>query len=316
MDISLLDAVNILVKANSIIITTHINPDGDALGSILGLYYHLTKRGKVVSMLLADEIAEQYSFLGNIDKIQGLPEAKLTADLLVVLDASDIERIGTVNAYVSAPILNIDHHISNTRYADYCYVDSNAVATGEIILDLLRLEAVKIDYELAKCLYTAIATDCGFFRYANTTPKIMRDAADLIDAGVRPEIICEALESKPVSSIITLQKTLETLELAADGRVAAVTVYCQLIDKKYNTEGLINIPRNIKGVEIAILFKVVDENNTRISFRSRSLDVSKLALSFGGGGHVKAAGCTIQGSPSVVKNNILAVCEELLREAE
>jgi phosphoesterase RecJ-like protein len=210
-----------------------------------------------------------------------------------------------VGSIVEAPILNIDHHISNLRFADYYYLNSNAAATGEIIFELFRLTNFPINADIATCLYTAIATDCGFFRYANTTSATMRYAAELIENGAKPHVISESLESRPLDAVLALTKVLETLETYYKGKIAAITVYPDMVSEPGSTEGFINYPRNIEGVEIAIMFKVVDEKTVRVSLRSRRADVSKLALSFGGGGHARAAGCTIFGSLAEAKNTIM-----------
>lgn len=314
MDFSLKQIAALLQSSNTIIITAHIHPDGDCLGSMLALHEYLESRGKSVKMILDDEVPALYNFLpgyGNIAK----PTTKvISADLLVVLDASDIERIGKVKEHVNAPILNIDHHVSNTKFADYWYINSKSAATGEIILQLLTLLNAKITADIATCLYTAIATDCGFFRYANTSVQTMRYAADLIEYGAKPNSISEYMETKPLESVLTLAKVLETLELHYHGKIATITVFPDTLDTLDSTEGFINYPRIIEGVEIAIMFKIMNEGTIRISFRSKTVDVSTLAFSFGGGGHVRAAGCAIIGIIEDVKKKVLTSAIKQLTE--
>ncbi|MDR7865505.1 MAG: DHH family phosphoesterase [Sporomusaceae bacterium] len=315
MEISLRRAARMLAEANRIVITAHIHPDGDSLGSMLALYAPLAACGKKVWLLLDDEVPAVYRFLPGAELIRR-PEDDLAADLLVVLDASDADRVTAVAEAVRAKTLNIDHHISNTKFADYWYIDSQAAATGEIILDLLHLMKLEITADMAVNLFTAIATDCGFFRYANASSATLRHAADLIDRGAQPHVIAEQLETKPLASIMTLRSVLDSLEVYAGGRIAAVTVD---IDPTENgaetTEGYINYPRNIEGVEIAVMFKPVDDSATRVSFRSRRCDVSRLALAFGGGGHARAAGCTVSSGLADAKEQILRAAERLLAEA-
>jgi phosphoesterase RecJ-like protein len=218
-----------------------------------------------------------------------------------------------VKSVINAKILNIDHHVSNTKFADYWYIDTSAAATGEIILDLLHKAETVISASIAANLYTAIVTDCGFFRYANTTASTLRHAAELIDAGAQPYIISEYLETKPLESLMTLKIILETLEMYCNGKIATITVSQDINENAAeNTEGLINYPRNIEGVEVAIMFKIVDGLTTRVSFRSRNVDVSQLALTFGGGGHARAAGCTVNGDHEYAKKMILTEAEKLL----
>lgn len=305
---------SVLRSADRLVLTAHIHPDGDCLGSLLALERYLSSMGKIVEIVIDDEIPSLYKFLPGIDKITRPRQHLEQPDLLVVLDASDLERIGYVAELFHVPVINIDHHISNMRFADYWYIDSKAAATGEIIFDLMTMEKAVIDHDAAVCLYTAIATDCGFFRYANTSADTLRRAADLIEYGARPHVISEHLDTQPLSNLMFTIKALETLELFCNGKIAAITVLQQDEHSQENTEGLINYPRNIEGVEIAIMFKFINPTTARISFRSKRVDVSKLALSFGGGGHARAAGCTVDGTMTAVKERVIAAAAELIRE--
>ncbi len=315
MEISLRRVARMLGEADRIVITAHIHPDGDSLGSMLALYAPLAALGKKVSLLLDDEVPAVYRFLPGAELIRR-PEGRVEADLLVVLDASDADRVTAVVEAVKAKTLNIDHHISNTKFADFWYIDSQAAATGEIILDLLHLMKLEITADMAVNLFTAIATDCGFFRYANASSATLRHAADLIDRGAQPHVIAEQLETKPLASIMTLRSVLDSLEIHAGGRIAAVTVDIDATENAAETtEGYINYPRNIEGVEIAVMFKPVDDSATRVSFRSRRCDVSRLALAFGGGGHARASGCTVNSGLAGAKEQILRAAERLLAES-
>lgn len=304
MEFSLKQIAELLAKSDNIVITAHIHPDGDSLGSMVALNSYLLSLGKKVQMILDDDIPNLYKFLPDIQNINRPTDKRIKADLLIVLDASDVNRIGKVKDAIDAPILNLDHHISNLKFADYWYIDSQSAATGEIILQLLQIMQADINLDIANCLYTAIATDCGFFRYANTSANTLRYAAYLLECGVQPHIISENLETKPLSSITTLVKILETLELYHHGQIAAITISTELVDMGENTEGFINYPRNIEGVEIAIMFKIVEPDTVRISMRSKNADVSKIALSFGGGGHIRAAGCTLKGNIAETKEKV------------
>lgn len=315
MEVNLKQVQELLHKADEIIITSHIHPDGDALGSLLALNFCLLSLNKKVTMLVDDELPSLYKFLPGSSTIIRPGESVYKPDLMIVLDASDAERIGKVYTLVKAPILNIDHHISNTKYADYLYLDAAAAATGEILCDLFRQMKIVVSPAIAVNLYTAIATDCGFFRYANTSAKTMRYAADLIDAGAKPHIISESLETKPLASIVALIKVLDTLELHHDGKIALITVPPEIVaENEELTEGLVNYPRNIDGVELAVMLKIVSPDTIRVSFRSRQVDVSRLALHFGGGGHIRAAGCTIAGSITSVKEKVLRAAFKLFAE--
>jgi len=316
MILSLRRAARLLTEARTLVLTGHIHADGDCLGSMLALYEHLTASGKRVSMLLDEEVPSMYRFLPYADRIRAAVPRQQEADLLVALDASDADRIAGVRAAVKAKVLNIDHHISNTKFADYWYIDSRAAATGEIVFDLLRLMKAAVTPAAAVNLFTAIATDCGFFRYANTSAATLRRAAALIDAGAQPHLIAEQLETKPLASIMTLRSVLASLELHAGGRIAAITVAADSLENAAETtESYINYPRNIEGVEIAIMFKPENADSTRVSFRSRTADVSRLALAFGGGGHARAAGCTVSADHETARRLILQAAKRLLAES-
>jgi phosphoesterase RecJ-like protein len=315
MNISLSQASRYMFGAENVVITGHVHPDGDCLGSMLALYRLCQQKRVKARLLLDDEIPSFYAFLPDLDAIER-PIEPIEADLLIVLDASDIERIGKVREYVSAPVLNLDHHISNTGFADYLFLDPLAAATGSILYSLFRQEGIKPDELTATCLYTAIATDCGFFRYANTTSDTLRYAAELLDCGVQPALVAEALETKPASNIFTLIHVLETLEIVLEGKVACVTVSPDVLEIGESTDDFINYPRSIEGVEVAIMFKQTDASFTRISLRSRNVDVSAIALSFGGGGHKRAAGCSIASPLDEAKRQIFVAVASALEEVK
>jgi len=312
MKITLEQIAELLKKHNNFVVTAHVNPDGDALGSVLALSNYLISIGKNVTCLIDDDIPSNFSFLNNIEMITLPTENKIDADLLIILDSSDLERIGRVRQLTSAPILNIDHHISNNEFADFLYLDSNVAATGEIIFQLLKLMEAQITVAIAEYLYTAIATDSGFFKYSNTSESTMKIAAELIHYGVKPNLISEELEKKPLSSIRALPKALETLELFANNRIACISIPQNILELCDSTEGFIDFPRVIDGVELAIMIKYVDDSTCRISMRSKTIDISKIATSFGGGGHKKAAGCTIHQSLLNSKKTIVDAASSLM----
>lgn len=318
MEVSIAQSAKLLDGASNIVLTTHIHPDGDALGSLLALYHFLAAQGKKVRMVLDDEIPQAFKFLKAWEKIEKPGDTLQPADLLVVLDASDLERIGEVKSAVKAPILNLDHHISNVKFAEYWYIDSQAAATGEIIFKLFKEYAGKITADMAEALFTAIATDCGFFRYANTSAQTLRFAAELVDLGAKPHVISEYLDTKPRLVIEMLPKVIGTLEITGSnhsGQIASIVLTRDVVAKlKDDTDGFINYPRNIDGVELAIMFKEVDESCVRVSLRSKNVDVSKLALAFGGGGHARAAGCTVNEPLIQAKKVIISAATELLNQ--
>lgn len=304
--ITLQKTVSLLEDADRLVIVTHVNPDGDAIGSALALAEALRVKGKMVIVTIDDEISSFYKFIPGIDTfVRFSADEQVEADLLVVMDASSLDRIGKVVNCVRAPILNIDHHVSNTGYADYLYLDVMACATGEIVYELLRELSVTISKDMAFCLYVAIVTDCGYFKYSNTTPKCLNYAAELLSIGVQPDVVSDFLEMKSRNDVNLLSKVLETLDFHHNGRIASIMISLENYDADIATDSFIHYPRYIEGVEVAVMFKAVDAEVTRVSMRSRLLDVSRVALSYGGGGHKRAAGFTLQVELAVAKEQTL-----------
>ena len=313
-EISLQETGKLLLDAKKIVLCTHVSPDGDTLGSSLGLAQCLQKLGKEVIVYCDDLVNKSFSFIPGIELLQR-PDANnsVEADLLVVIDASSFDRIGIVGEVVKyKQLLNIDHHISNTHFADFVYLDSKAAATGEIMCELLQEMAWPIEHNIAECFYIAISTDCGSFRYANTTPKTMRAGAWLLEQGVRPNEISDKLDMKSRLTVEMLAKVLPSLTFEADGKIAYLTITNDLYNKDANTDSFVNYPRYIDGVEVAIMFKAVEPKVTRVSMRSSNVDVAQVALSFGGGGHIRAAGCTIYAPVEDAREQLLAKLRQLV----
>ena len=313
MIISLKETADKLMAANSLILTAHVNPDGDAIGSCLGLKFMLEKLGKKVRVLIDDDLPKFLSVLPGIDTIEKPENESYEADYLVILDAS-LDRVGSVIEKCKAPRLNIDHHRTNDEKADFLYLDAKRAATCEIIYELGKEMGVEFDINSATSIYTGLATDSGYFRYSNTTPHTMRAAAELMETGIRPEKISEAIETKNFDVVQGMAKALQTIELHSDGRVAGLFLDHELTESLDTTEGFIDQVRVIDGVDVAILLKAVEPEVCRVSMRSKKTDVAKIAESLGGGGHIRAAGCTIEKPFSQAKTDILKVIEESLAE--
>ena len=312
--INLLETGNMLLAAQKIVLCCHVSPDGDTLGSALGLARFLAQKGKEVIVFVDDDINKSLSFIPGIEKVRR-PEAGVIveADLFVVVDASSFDRVGICNEVVKAPVfLNIDHHISNTEFADYLYLDAEAAAAGEIMCDLFEAMGWEYDEAIAVDFYTAITTDCGSFRYSNTTSKTMQRAAKLLDYGVKPNEISDMLDVRSRKTTELLAKVLPSLTFDYEGKVAHITITNDLYDKEAQTDSFVSYPRYIEGVEVAIMFKAVEPEVTRVSMRSSSVDVASVALSFGGGGHLRAAGCTIYAPVEEAKAQLLAVVGKAL----
>ncbi|MBO5993559.1 MAG: bifunctional oligoribonuclease/PAP phosphatase NrnA [Acidaminococcaceae bacterium] len=310
---SLAETGELLKSAQKLVIVSHVSPDGDTLGSSLALMHALRMLGKEVIMNVDDDISTVYSFLPGIDEYRRFaPDESVDADLLVIIDASSADRAGNAMEVVKSPaVLSIDHHKTNTRFADYLYLDSDAAATAEIIYSLLLEMGIKLTRDIATCIYEGLYTDTGSFKYSNTTSNTLKTAADLLEYGVNPSVISDNMELKSRSQIEMLRKVLETLTFLKDGKIAYIEIPLELYDHNVETDAFISYPRYVEGVEIALLFKQVEDNLTRVSFRSKEIDVARIALSFGGGGHKKAAGCSIYASLKEAEEVILRAVGEL-----
>ena len=310
---SLAETGELLKAAKKLVIVSHVSPDGDTLGSSLALMHALRMLGKEVIMNVDDDISTVYSFLPGIAEYRRFaPGESVNADLLVIIDASSADRAGNAMEVVKSPaVLSIDHHKTNTRFADYLYLDSDAAATAEIIYSLLLEMGIKLTRDIATCIYEGIYTDTGSFKYSNTTSNTLKTAADLLNYGVNPSLISDNMELKSRSQVEMLRKVLETLTFLKDGKIAYIEIPLELYDHNVETDAFISYPRYVEGVEIALLFKQVEANLTRVSFRSKEIDVAKVALSFGGGGHKKASGCSIYAPLKEAEKVILEAVGEL-----
>lgn len=313
-EISLQETGRMLLAADNLVLCTHVSPDGDTLGSTLGLARFLRQQGKQVTVYCDDLINKSLSFIPGIELCQRPVEgAEVQTDLLVVVDASSFDRVGLVSEVVKPKlVLNIDHHISNTHFADYLYLDAKAAAVGEVMCDLFEAMHWPLDEEIAVCFYTAITTDCGSFRYANTTPKTMRNAARLLEYGVQPNEISDCLDVRSRETVELLGKVLPSLSFAYEGKVAYITITNDLYNKDAQTDSFVSYPRYIEGVDVAVMFKAVEPEVIRVSMRSKTVDVADVALSFGGGGHLRAAGCTIYAPIEQAREQLLAALGKLV----
>ena len=310
---TLAETAKLLKEAGKMVIVSHISPDEDTLGSSLALAHALRMLGKEVMLNVDDDIPSVFSFLPGIGEyMRFAPDDSVPADLLIVIDASSADRAGNaMNVVKARSVLNIDHHKTNTHFADYLYLDSDAAATAEIIYSLLLELGTELNTEIATCIYEGLYTDTGSFKYSNTTSRTLSIASALLTYGVNPSLISDNMEVKSRSQVEMLGKVLETLTFLRDGKIAYVEVAPELYDYNVDTDTFVSYPRYIEGVEVALLFKQVEENLTRVSFRSKQVDVAKIALSFGGGGHQKASGCSIHAPLKEAESIVLPVVEEL-----
>jgi bifunctional oligoribonuclease and PAP phosphatase NrnA len=295
------------------LLSTHQNPEGDAIGSVLALGWALKSMGKKVQILVQDPTPEVLAFLPGAQEIIHQAPAEARFDIAFAVDCGDRARLGEEFEKVKGlgKIINIDHHVSNSQYGEINFVDPAASSAAEIIFDLLRILPVPMTREIAENLYTGLLTDTGSFHYSNTTPKTFTAARACLLAGVNPWRVAEQVyESQPPARLRLLPRVLDTLEVSEEGRVSHVVVTQQMLAETKATaaltEDFINFPRSIKGVEVALLFREVTPQKTRVSLRSRGgVDVARIAGNFQGGGHRNASGCTVEGSLAEVKTKVL-----------
>ena len=307
-----------LKGCTSVLISTHKSPDGDALGSQLGLMLALEKMGKTVVAHNLDPVPEIYHFLPQNHRIRIGKPVQGRYDAYIVVDA-DPPRTGLFDKATPAEILiNIDHHITNPLDWPLTWLDTDASATGEMIFKLINELGIKIDREIALCLYAAIFTDTGSFRYSNTTPECMRIAATLIESGADPWLVTENVyESFSFPRLKLLGTVIANMERSGNGRTAWTVVTDQLFRQTgttaADTDNFVNFVRSAKGVEVAILFRQTGNAQYKISMRSKGrVDLSGLAQSFGGGGHKNAAGSVLDGTIEEVKKRVLGEVERAI----
>lgn len=309
-----------LRKSLNTLIACHVAPDGDCLGSALALHLALARIGVASLVGSADGVPEPFRTLPAASGVRSVPAAE-RADVAVAVECSTVDRAGTLApALLGAKMLiNIDHHISNTRYGHVVYWDTSAAAAGEQIARVVAALGVPVDREIAECLLTAVVTDTGSFRYANTTAHSLRLAADLIDAGASVHPIIERVyETRSAGGLRLLGMALANLTLTADGRIVWTTVTPQMLASAGATSedvtGIVGMLRQIRGVQVALLFEVTPQG-VRVGIRSRDGARSHvIAEAFGGGGHPAAAGFTATGPLEKVVAATLAEAEKELQQ--
>lgn len=278
----------------------HVSPDGDSIGSTLGVYHALKAAGKDVVLPLAEPIPRIYHFLPGWDtaftpwrQVQG------PFDLAVFLDCGDRSRVGEAEPVVqmAKAVLNIDHHATNTIYGDYNHLDYSAAALGEVAYRLVKALGLPFNREIATSIYTAIVTDTGSFKYESTTAETHRIAAELMSYGVKPyDVAAAVFENETSAGLRLLARALGTLQVQE--RVACLYTTRAMLTESgaldEDTEGIVNYARSVDGVEVGCYFKENGSNGVKVSLRSRGqVDVGGVAVALGGGGHARAAGATL-----------------------
>ena len=310
-----------LKNEQSFYLISHMLPDGDSIGSLLAMGEGLASLGKMVKMFTPGNIPRKYKFLSGADLVSHellINDPEVT---VVVLDSSDLDRLGLFKEAVinSKQIINIDHHVTNQRFGNLNLVDATAAATGEIVHQILAELQVNLTESIAESLYVAISNDTGSFKFDNTTPNTHRVIATLLECGLSPGTLSQIIfDERPLSFYILLKEALSSLEMYEERSVSVMTLSKDIRERSGastdDLDGIVNYARNIEGIELGILFYVEGNNEVKVGFRSRSLDVSTLAGKFNGGGHIRAAGCRMKGDYHTVKEKVMGEALKMLKE--
>ena len=315
MKTPILSKIRELIETNpSFLLVTHLDPDGDGIGSCLALHQVLTNLGKQSRVWLPNGVPPRYRFLPRADVVvtESGPEK-----IIIAVDCDGLRRIGIPREVVdqAETLVDIDHHAGDGAFGDITWVDSTSPAAGFQVHALVRALGAEITPDIATCLYCAVGTDSGFFRYANTTPALLRVASELVEAGADPKAIAEAtLDRYDVRVVKLAGRALNALEIHFDGRAALATLEAADFEAAGTdqTEGVIDYLRTIAGVDLLILMREA-EDGWRVSMRSLAgADVSLAAKSLGGGGHAAAAGCTVSGVRSDAWDQVRAAVGEAI----
>ena len=304
---NILEEIN---KANSIVILTHENPDGDAIGSSIAMYIALKRMGKNVDMVIP-ECPRVFKFLPYSNEI--VEEGKQDSyDLAIALDCATIKLLNGFSRYFEDAKVKviIDHHTSNTMFGDYNYVNPDSPACTQVLLNVIRFFGVEIDKQIGTCLLAGIITDTGGFQYQGTSPETFEFASELLKAGVNiSEIYKKVMYTQTKANFELRRRTMNRLEFLADGKIAVTYITKQDLEEVNaepgDYEGIVNEGRNIEGVEVSIFLRET-EKGFKASLRSNEyVNVSDICMMFGGGGHIHAAGCNFALSLEQAKERIV-----------
>ncbi len=310
-----------------LLIASHAEPDGDAVGCLIALGLALRKYGKKASLYNESPIPAVYRFLPGVDQIDRQIEPAQTYDTAIMLDCGDLVRVGEAAATINQipTIINIDHHVSNTGFGHIQMIDTSACATAEIVHRLIKALEIPFDKAMATSLYTGILTDTGSFRFSNTNKAAFSICKEMADAGVNPHRVAQHVYgSYSLGRIKLLNMALNSIEISEIGKLSMMTVTRSMLNTtETNTEdidGMINYARRIEDVKVAALIheikngggKFTNMNRYHVSLRSdSSVDVAKIASKFGGGGHASAAGFQIESTLVALKTKIITLAEDL-----
>ncbi len=313
-------AIEEIKRGRRFLVISHVNPEGDAVGSLLGLSLALKEAGKDVVAYLEDPVPALFRFLPGSNEVVHSLEGMEPFDATFAVDCGQFGRLGKGFATFKGrgTLINIDHHKTNDHFGDINIIVPEASAAGEIVFDLLKEAGLRITEDVAVNLYVAIHTDTGSFRYSSSTPEAFRKAGELVRLGADPwKIASRVYENHPLKRFRLLQEALSTLEVKDEGRIAVLTITQDMLKRVNGTkdlvDGFVNYARAVEGVEVGVLLRECGRDEYKISLRAKGdVDVSKVAEKFGGGGHPHAAGCNIKGSLEEVKEKIVNELKEAI----
>jgi phosphoesterase RecJ-like protein len=312
-------AAQLIRQARSILVICHVMPDGDAIGSLLGLAWALHKLGKEYTLACADPVPDSFVYLPGSEAIVAYPEGNY--DLVISLDCSDLKRLGAAydqNSLRGVPIINIDHHVTNVGFGSVNWVDPNSAATAQMVLTLIERLGVPLDPTIATCLLNGIVTDTRGFRTSNTTPAVMEAATRLMKAGASlPEVTEQVFNRRPLALIRLWGRALSAAQL--DGRIIWTEINqtmkheCGLSSD--SDDGLVSFLTSACEADVGIVFTEKDDGTIDVSIRSMpGIDISNVAMRLGGGGHPQAAGCNLNSSLGEARERVLAELRHSLLE--
>lgn len=312
--------VELVEKKDRFAITSHVRPDGDSLGSSLGLYWLLQALDKDIEVIMRDPAPHAYQKLPGADAIRVTPAIDRPYDAVFVIECSDIDRPGLIDIEKQF-VVNIDHHSTTALFGAINWIDSTASAVGEMIYNLCKATGVRVTKEIAECVYTALLTDTGSFHYSNTTERTFKIASELVRTGVKPAKTAEAIfGSYQWPKIELLSRVLATARRDDTGHIAWMEQTLEMQQQTHASEedadGFVNYPLSVTEVEAAALFKECSPGVYRTSLRSKGdVNVAKVAERFGGGGHRNAAGCTLKGDLERVEQQVVPLLQDAVKRA-
>lgn len=312
--------VELIEEKRRFAITSHIRPDGDSLGSSLGLYWLLRALDKDVEVIMRDPVPHAYQQLPGADDVRVSPTVDSSCDAVFVIECSDITRPGLLELDKQF-VVNIDHHSTTALFGTINWIDSTASAVGEMIYNLCKATGVRVTKEIAECVYTALITDTGSFHYSNTTERTFKVASELVRTGVKPAKTAEAVfASYPWSRIQLMGAVLSTARRDQTGRVACMRQSLEMQQQAQasdeDADGFVNYPLTVGEVEAVAMLKECEPGMYRTSLRSKGdVNVARVAEKFGGGGHRNAAGCTLRGTWDETENVIVELLLEAVKRA-